>query len=140
VQESDDHYSVILDSDDDDTHVAVEGHLTSDLPEGSVFRSLQEASEFFKCGSLGYSATRRLGTYDGLELRTINWNVESLAVDRIESSFFEDSKLFPAGSTEFDCALLMRNINHEWHGRPTLCADSGHRSGKEESANATSAS
>ena len=37
---------------------------------------------------------------------------------------FEDSKLFPAGTVEFDCALLMRNIEHEWHGRPTLCAES----------------
>ena len=57
---------------------------------------------------------------DGLRVT----GVESLAVDRIESSFFEDSKLFPAGSVEFDCALLMRNIDHEWHGRPTLCAES----------------
>jgi hypothetical protein len=140
VQENDGHYSVVLDSDDDDTHVAVEGHLTADLRDGSVFHSIQEASDFFKCGSLGYSATRTAGTYDGLELRTINWNVESLAVDRIESSFFEDSKLFPAGSTEFDCALLMRNINHEWHGRPTLCAESAPRSAKEEPKCTTTAS
>jgi hypothetical protein len=140
VREQGDHYSVVLDSDDDDTHVAVEGHLTTDLPDGSVFDSIQAASDFFKCGSLGYSATRTAGTYDGLELRTINWCVESLAVDRIESSFFEDRNLFPAGSVEFDCALLMRNIDHEWHGRPTLCADSGHRSGKEESEYTTSPS
>jgi len=98
--------------------------VTTDFPDGSVFHSIQEASDFFERGSLGYSPTRTTGTYDGLELRTVNWDVESLAVDRIESSFFEDSKLFPAGSVEFDCVLLMRNIRHEWHGRPTLCAES----------------
>ncbi|MFP6669603.1 MAG: DUF2071 domain-containing protein [Pirellulales bacterium] len=118
VREHGDDYSVIMDSDDDGTRVAVEGHLTSDLPEGSVFGSIQDASDFFRCGSLGYSDTGASGTYDGLELRTVNWNVESLAVDRVESSFFADSRLFPAGSVEFDCALLMRNIKHEWHRRP----------------------
>jgi hypothetical protein len=29
--------------------------------------------------------------------------------------------LFPKGSIEFDCALLMRGIEHEWHGVPDLC-------------------
>jgi hypothetical protein len=28
--------------------------------------------------------------------------------------------LFPAGSVELDCALLMRGIDHEWHGREPL--------------------
>jgi hypothetical protein len=140
VQENNDHYSVIMDSDDDDTHVAVEGHLANDLPDGSVFRSIEEASDFFQRGSLGYSDTRTSGSYDGLELHTFNWDVQPLAVERVESSFFEDGKLFPVGSVEFDCALLMRNIDHEWHGRPTLCADSDHRSGKEESEYTISAS
>ena len=122
VQEIDSHYSVVLDSDDGDTHVAVEGHLANDLPGNSVFNSVQDASEFFERGSLGYSATRTSKEYDGLELRTFNWDVQPLAVDRVESSFFEDSKVFPAGSIEFDCALLMRSIEHEWHWRPSLCS------------------
>jgi hypothetical protein len=122
VHEQDGHLSLVMDSDDDNTHVAVEGHATNDWPEGSVFDSLKEASRFFECGSLGYSATRKSGEYDGLELRTFNWNVEALAVERIESSFFDDNERFPTGTIEFDCALLMRNIQHEWHGRPSLCA------------------
>lgn len=124
VKEQVNHYSVVMDSDHDHTHIAVEGHVTKDWPAGSVFDSLQEASRFFECGSLGYSATRTPGQYDGLELRTVNWDVESLAVDRIESSFFDDDQRFPGGTVGFDCALLMRNIQHEWHGRPSLCAAS----------------
>ena len=120
VREYADHYCVELDSDDGNTHVAVEGDVTSELPDGSVFGSLQEASDFFERGSLGYSATRQAGEYDGLELRTLHWTVKPLAVERVESSYFEDSKRFPTGAVEFDCALLMRNIDHEWHGRPTL--------------------
>lgn len=124
VKEEGNHYSVIMESDDDDTHVAIEGSLTADWPSGSVFDSIHEASHFFECGSLGYSDTRTAGEYDGLELHTINWNVESLVVERMESSFFGDEIRFPKGSVKFDCALLMRNIQHEWHGRPSLCTQS----------------
>ncbi|HUG68501.1 MAG TPA: DUF2071 domain-containing protein, partial [Pirellulaceae bacterium] len=123
VRELDDQYSVVLDSDDDDTHVAVEGRVVPDLPADSVFGSIREASDFFEGGSLGYSATHTAGEYDGLELRTVNWEVLPLSAERVESSFFENRTLFPAGSAEFDCALLMRNIKHEWHGRPSLCAE-----------------
>jgi hypothetical protein len=122
VHEEQDRYAVRLDSDDGRTHLAVEGHATADLPGTSVFRSLREASEFFEAGSLGYSVTSTLGTFDGLELRSFTWRVQPLAVDRIESSFFEDRTLFPAGSVEFDCALLMKGIEHEWHGREPICA------------------
>lgn len=123
VNETDDRYSVSLDSHDDNTHVSIEGRVTTEFPESSVFHSLQDASDFFKGGALGYSATRTAGSFDGLELRTSNWNVQPLQVDRVESSFFQDSQLFPAGSVAFDCALLMRNIEHEWHAVDRLHKD-----------------
>ena len=120
VQEGDGCYRIGLDGDDHLTHLIVEGHVASELPETSVFGSLGEASTFFERGSLGYSATARPGEFDGLELRSFGWRVEPLAVRRVESSFFEDRSRFPAGSVEFDCALLMRGIEHEWHGREPL--------------------
>jgi hypothetical protein len=122
VEECADRLNVALDSDDGETHVTVEGAVTSDWPTSSVFRSVAEASAFFECGSLGYSATRRPGVYDGLELRTFGWDVVPLSVERVESSYFEDGRLFPAGSASFDSALLMRGLAHEWHGRPALSA------------------
>ena len=123
VEERDGHYRIILDSDDRRTHLAVEGQIASELPSTSVFDSLRQASEFFEQGSLGYSPTREPGRFDGLELRSFTWEVQPLAVERVESSFFEDRALFPAGSVEFDCALLMREIAHEWHGRESLHAE-----------------
>ncbi|HVS36225.1 MAG TPA: DUF2071 domain-containing protein [Gemmataceae bacterium] len=126
VRENDDHYRVALDSDDGRTHLAVEGVVAPELPASSVFRSLAEASEFFRRGSLGYSATGRPGVYDGLELRTFHWCVQPLAVTAAESSFFGDRENFPAGAAEMDCALLMRQVEHEWHGRPPLIADVVH--------------
>jgi hypothetical protein len=56
VHEQGDSYRVALDSDDENTHVAVEGLVASHLPEASIFRSLEQASRFFEGGSLGYSA------------------------------------------------------------------------------------
>lgn len=121
VIEQGDYFQVGLDSDDGQVHVVVAGRLSSQLPSTSVFRSLQEASAFFEAGSLGYSATSRPEEYDGLELHSFNWHVEPLAVERIESTFFENSQVFPKGSLKFDCALLMRGIQHEWHERGSLC-------------------
>jgi hypothetical protein len=124
VQEHEDRYRIELNSDDRRTHLLVEGHFAPELSPTSVFGSLQEASAFFEGGSLGYSVTAQPGQYDGLELRSFHWQVRPLTVERVESSFFEDRALFPAGSVKFDCALLMRGIDHEWHGRERLCAGS----------------
>jgi hypothetical protein len=121
VEERNGHYRVGLDSDDRRTHLVVQGCVASGLPRKSVFGSLQEASAFFERGSLGYSVTAKTGPFDGLELRTFTWQVQPLAVEKVASSFFEDRALFPAGSVELDCALLMRGIDHEWHGREPLC-------------------
>ena len=82
---------------------------------------MTEASEFFRRGSLGYSATRTAGEFDGLELHCLDvWTVRPLTVDKVESNFFGDADVFPPGSATFDCALLMRGIDHEWLGRETL--------------------
>ena len=122
VREHDDRYRIEIASDDRQTHLLVEGHVAQELPAGSVFGSTKEASAFFERGSLGYSVTGEPGKFDGLELHSFNWQVQPLAVEKVESSFFENEKLFPPGSVEFDCALLMRGIEHEWHGKGRLCA------------------
>jgi hypothetical protein len=122
VREHDDCYRVELTSDDRRTHLLVEGRVAHELPPTSIFGSLQEASDFFERGSLGYSVTAKPDQFDGLELRSFDWQVQPLAVGKVESSFFESRALFPPGSVEFDCALLMRGIEHEWHGRGRLCA------------------
>jgi hypothetical protein len=121
VAETPEQLSVALVSDDGQTRVEVVGRVTDQLPASSVFPSLAAASEFFALGSLGYSVTRDVGRYDGLELQCDGWHVEPLAVERIESSFFADESRFPRGSVEFDCALLMRGIEHAWHAQPELC-------------------
>lgn len=41
--------------------------------------------------------------------------VESLRVQRVYISYFDDVTLFPEGSIEFYGALLMRDVDHSWH-------------------------
>jgi hypothetical protein len=121
VKEWADRFEVAMRSDDGVTSMSVRGRRGERLPVSSVFPSLEEASAFFRAGSLGYSGTPTPSRFQGLELRCLNWQVEPLEVEEVRSSFFEDVCLFPNGSIEFDCALLMRGIEHEWHGKSDLC-------------------
>ena len=100
----------------------VQARLSNEFNDDSIFDSLHAVSEFFEAGAMGYSPTRQPGNYDGLELRTLDWRVEPLQVQEVRSSFFENETLFPSGSVHFDNALLMKEINHEWHEQQKLCA------------------
>lgn len=120
VKEQNGHYHVALSSDDSDLSMRVEAETATSMPENSVFDTLEVASSFFEAGSLGYSPSHT-NEFDGLELQAFNWKVTPLTVSNVQSSFFEDETVFPDGSVEFDCALLMEGINHEWHAHEPLC-------------------
>jgi hypothetical protein len=122
VKEDGHSFRVAFESDDGVTRLSFSGQRGRGLPADSVFRSMEEASQFFKQGSLGYSARKEPGTYDGLELKTLEWEMEPLVATHVESSFFADRNRFPEGSVRFDSALVMRNVPHEWHGRDVLHA------------------
>ncbi len=124
VTETPDRLEVSVTSHDHTCHVSVEGTVTDCLPAASVFTSIGEASQFFEAGSLGYSATRDAGRFDGIELHCQNWAVQPMRVDQVASSYFSDSSVFPADSVTFDHALLMRGIDHHWRSRKTLCGES----------------
>lgn len=121
VNESDDRLEVAFRSDDDAASVFVRARRADRLPASSVFGSLAEASAFFRNGAVGYSTTADPARFDGLELRCCKWEIEPLAVDEVRSSFFDDASLFPKWSIEFDSALLMRGIEHQWHPKAELC-------------------
>ncbi|MCA1630681.1 MAG: DUF2071 domain-containing protein [Acidobacteria bacterium] len=100
--------------------VEIAGRVAESLPPTSIFGTLAEASAFFEAGSLGYSVTSEAGRLDGIELATRGWRVEPLALDKVYSSYFADESKFPRGSVEFDHALIMRDVAHEWRGAPAM--------------------
>lgn len=115
VAESDTKIKLSLRSADEDVAVEIEAEMSEQLPPTSIFSSLAEASSFFEGGALGYSVTGDANRLDGLRLDTKQWRVRPLAVKSVYSSYFFDEARFPKGSIEFDHALIMRDVAHEWH-------------------------
>ncbi|MBX3276121.1 MAG: DUF2071 domain-containing protein [Sandaracinaceae bacterium] len=122
IEDDGDRVEIRMRARDDGVSLHVKGRAADTLPAGSVFGSLAEASAFFEAGSVGYSETRDAGRLDGISLVTTDWRVGALAVDEVSSSYFEDASRFPAGSVAFDCALVMRDLEHEWRSESDLTA------------------
>lgn len=116
------HIDFSMQSRDGSVAVRVVGDDAAALPASSCFGTLIEASAFFEGGSLGYSVTREGGRLDGLLLHTLDWRIRALSVTKVQSSYFADAQRFPAGSIEFDHALVMRDLVHEWHKADDLYA------------------
>ena len=123
VEETANHIHLNMESLDRLVKVEVSADVSTHLSGDSCFKSTDEASRFFEPGSLGYSATSQGNRLDGIELRTHGWKVEPLRVEQVHSSYFSNKALFPEGSCTFDCALIMRNIHHEWHAAGDLYTD-----------------
>ncbi|MCC7063371.1 MAG: DUF2071 domain-containing protein [Planctomycetes bacterium] len=122
VAETPDSIAIALRSADGHTHISVRGRIVEHLPSNSLFPDVETASSFFERGAVGYSPSLRKDEYDCLELRSLSWRVQPIAIDHVESSWLEDQSLFPKGSVEFDSALWMRNIEHEWHAHASIDA------------------
>jgi hypothetical protein len=105
-------------SNTDGTKISVRAYLSEKYNPASIFENLDTVSKFFEEGAIGYSPAK--GHYDGIKLDVTKWTVKSLNVEKVESSYFSDPTLFPEGSIEFDNALLMENIEHEWHAMENI--------------------
>lgn len=97
----------------DNTQISIDATQVQKFNTNSIFKTLDNVSDFFKNGSDGYSPNGK--KFEGLKLKTYDWEVKPLEVTSIKSSFFDNENLFPSGSITFDNALLMTNIEHEWH-------------------------
>ncbi len=111
VDEKDGNFKIAFES-SDNTTLAINAKKTNDFNKDSIFETINNVSDFMKNGALGYSPIGN--KFQGLLLRTYNWKVESLKVESVSSSFFENIDNFPKGSVQFDNALLMTSIEHEW--------------------------
>ncbi len=124
-------FNVQLRSYDGAARVKVVARVADGWPSGSVFNSLEETSKFFRGGFSGWSPSTNCGL-EGVELRPEKWEMHPLTLEHVESSFFNDPRRFPPASVEFDSALLMHGIGHEWRtlghfGESPGCAVQHHR-------------
>lgn len=117
VKEQNNHFHIDFVS-SDNTTIEIDAKLNDKLNEKSIFKTIENVSAFFENGSVGYSPNGQ--NFDGLKLETYKWEVKPLEVENVKSSFFENKDIFPTGSIQFDNAILMENIEHEWKSLKTI--------------------
>ena len=122
VTESPSEIRVAFTARDGSADVSVVVRLEADLAGSALFDSAASASAFFERGSTGFSATDDPHRFDGLALHTAAWRVEPGSVQEAHSSFFSDQSVFPEGSAQLDCALVMRRIPVTWQALAPLRA------------------
>ena len=94
--------------------------------EGSLFNSPEQAIEFFRRGSLGFSPSGSSNALVGVRLQSESWDARPVTVDEMRSSLFDDPAAFPRGSCTLDFGLVMRNLKARWvthgplHTRPAV--------------------
>ncbi|HMO80870.1 MAG TPA: DUF2071 domain-containing protein [Pyrinomonadaceae bacterium] len=118
VIETDNGIDLVMESQDHKVRVDLNATFAEELPKESIFMNLDDSSEFFRGGGLGYSVTRGAKHLDGMTLEINDWKVRPLEVESVTSSFYGDTDVFPEGTIEFDHALIMQNVEHEWHAAP----------------------
>lgn len=96
----------------DKTSISIDARETDRFDPQSIFQTLENVSDFFERGSIGYSPNGN--KYEGLKLQAYTWQLQPLEATHIHSSFYENEELFPKGSIQFDNALLMKKVEHEW--------------------------
>lgn len=106
----------------DGTSFYMQARESSNFPMGSLFKTLDRASAFFRRGNIGYAPRYKREIFDGIELHISDWDVQALRVNEVQSDFFENLTFFPKGSIYFDHALLMKNCEHEWLERREILA------------------
>jgi hypothetical protein len=122
VDEGDGAFRVQVSSHDGDVQIAVAARRTAAVMAGSVFGSIEQASEFFRCAPVGYAATPTAGAFDGVALTAEGWGIEALHLDEVRSSFFDSRERFPAGTAVPDSAFLMGGLETCWRPQPALVA------------------
>lgn len=81
----------------------------------ALFQTMEQAQGFFQQGDCGFSCSLHNEKLEGMQLRVRKWEMSPLEVHGLHVAFYENRGRFPRGSVEFDCALAMRGIPHEWH-------------------------
>ena len=111
VKEANGNYHIDFTS-SDDTSISIDAKETENFPSNSIFETLENVSDFFEKGAVGYSPNRN--KYEGLKLQAYTWQVRPLEVQNVHSSFYANEEVFSKGSIQFDNALLMTRVGHEW--------------------------
>ena len=124
VAERPDRLRVAYATKDGSTAVDVEVRVAERLADSVLFETTDQAAEFFRRASVGYSADRGRGEFQETELAAPQWRIDPCVVDRAASSFYDDRAVFPTGAIALDSALVVRKVPVRWTGLRPLSARS----------------
>lgn len=102
-----------------DARVDVDVQLTEEW-NSSLFDTVDDASDFYRNGAIGWSPGRGGRAAEALELTSDRWAVSAGRVTALSSSFFD---ALPRGSAVFDSALVMRDIPVLWRRPEVGCPE-----------------
>ena len=104
IRESGDRYALSMQAGAHslDADVEVGGEWTS-----GVFASVDEASDFYRAGRIGWSLGHGGRTVEPVALSTEEWKIEGAQLHHLRSSFFD---ALPEGSAVFDSVVVMRDL------------------------------
>jgi len=81
-------------------------------PPGSVFGDAEEATDFYRAASHGWSPRRRADQMDVVRLDAGTWTVEAHALTSLTTEFW--STALPRDAWEPDVSLVVRDLPHTW--------------------------
>jgi hypothetical protein len=113
VQEDGPVLRIDVTSHDGGLELSVSAHESATL-DSQLFGSLEDAVDFFRQGSLGFSPSGTTECLAGVRLECPRWDARPVNVDSMNSSMFDDGTAFPKGSCTLDCGLVMRDLKARW--------------------------
>ncbi|MFY9713583.1 MAG: hypothetical protein WAK00_08915, partial [Microbacterium sp.] len=72
-----------------------------------VFATVEDASDFYRAGRIGWSRRHDGETYEPVTLTSEEWSVEGARMLSLRSTFFD---ALPPGAAEFDSVVVMRDL------------------------------
>lgn len=108
----------------------VEAKESNQLETKSVFKTVQDASDYHGDSKISYSPSHDSDIFDAVYLKTLDWNASPLKIQAVRYTFID--RLYP--NAEFDSALIMKNTRHEWHGLGAINKKGAFATEKQQSA------
>lgn len=115
TQTDGDEISMQVKSNDGETDVSFSARDSLAWQPTSLFKGVDEASDFFRRGECGFSSSLNQSSVEGMQLKISQWRLKPMVVQLKKTAFYSNPSRFPEGSVEFDCGLIMRAVPHQWH-------------------------
>ena len=87
--------------------------VNKEMPEYSVFSSLEDAKEFFVELYVAFSAIDNCST--AVRIKRTEWDLRVVHDENAIYSFMDGSEMFPKGSTRLDSVFYVKNLFYHWY-------------------------